>query len=346
MLVDERRERGRLGDGSRRLLRRALDVEDPEHPLRSDVRARELVHRLGRGAQRQHEEGRVAVEGDEVAGVDLPGQRETRPEPGDEDDEDPRDEDLRRVERGLGEGNAHACLAHLLRAVPVAGEERSFAADPAQHAQSRRGVRAERRQLPDLVALHGLPGLERLDHEAHQQHEDRHADQDDEAERDRRREQDDRDDEVGDDRAGEARGDVECAAGAHGVVGDRCDDLARRVLLLDRRARSARRDARRPAPCGTRPAASSRPRSDGASRPPRPGSLRARAGSGPTRPARGCRRRRSRSGSRGRSPPASAPARPSRPRRRRRLRAASRPGGAPPTAGSGPATGCPAVRGR
>ena len=51
---------------------------------------------------------------------------------------------------------------------------------------------------------------------------------------DRRREQDDRDDEVGDDRAGEPRGDVEGAAGAHRVVRDRRDDLARRVLLLDR----------------------------------------------------------------------------------------------------------------
>ena len=44
-----------------------LDPQDREHPLHADVRARDLVDRLGRDAQRDHEEGGVAVERDELA---------------------------------------------------------------------------------------------------------------------------------------------------------------------------------------------------------------------------------------------------------------------------------------
>ena len=111
-------------------------------------------------------------------------------------------------------------------------EERVLAADPAQHAQPGGRVGAESGQLPDLLALLGLAGLERLDHRPHQQHQHGHAEEDDEAERHRRGEQDDRDDDVGDDRAGEPRGDVESPAGAHGVVRDRRHDLAGGVLFL------------------------------------------------------------------------------------------------------------------
>ena len=207
-----------------------------EHALRPDVRARQLVDRLRRRAQRQHEERGVPVEGDEIARVDLPREREARAEPRDEDDEEARDEHLGGVERGLGESDPNACLAHLLRAGAVAVEERLLASDSSQHAQPGRGVGAERGQLADLLALHGLARLERLDHEAHQQDEHGHAEQDDEPEHDGGGEQDDRDDDVRDDRAGEPSGDVEGAARAHGVVRDGGDDLARRVTLLDRRA--------------------------------------------------------------------------------------------------------------
>jgi len=182
-VVDQRRERGRLGRGAPRLFRVALDLEDSEHPLRADEGPRDLVDRLRRGSQRKHEEGRVPVERDEVARVDLALQGEARPEPGNEHDEDTGDEDLRRVQRRLWKGDAHPGLPHLLRAVAIADEELALTADSAQHAEAGRGVRPEGRQLPDLLALHGLPGLERPDHESHQQHEDRHADQNDEAER-------------------------------------------------------------------------------------------------------------------------------------------------------------------
>ena len=87
--------------------------------------------------------------------------------------------------------------------------------------------------LPDLLALLELPRLEGLDDGAEQDDEHGHADQDDEAEHDGRRQQDERDDEVRDDRAGQPRGDVEGAAGAHRVVRDRGDDLARGELVAD-----------------------------------------------------------------------------------------------------------------
>ena len=166
----------------------------------------------------------------------FPSSGEARAEPRDEDDEEARDEHLGGVERGLGESDPNARLAHLLRAGAVPVEERLLAADSSQHAQPRGGVGAERGQLADLLALHSLTRLERLDHEAHQQDEHGHAEQDDEPERDGRGEQDDRDDDVRDERARQPRGDVEGAACPHRVVRDGGDDLARRVPLLDRRA--------------------------------------------------------------------------------------------------------------
>ena len=56
----------------------------------ADERAGDLVDGLGRGAQRNDEEGCVPVERDQVADVDLPGEREARAEPGHEDDEEAR----------------------------------------------------------------------------------------------------------------------------------------------------------------------------------------------------------------------------------------------------------------
>ena len=124
------RDQGRgLGHGTSRLGNLGLDLEDPEHAGRADVRTRQLVDGLGRGPQREHEEGRVPVEGHELARVDLPLQREAGSEPRDQDDEEPGDEHLGGVERRLGKRDAHACLAHLLRACAVAREERLLPAD-------------------------------------------------------------------------------------------------------------------------------------------------------------------------------------------------------------------------
>ena len=58
-----------------------LDPQDREHPLHADVRAGDLVDRLGRDAQGDHEEGGIAVERDELAGADRPLDREPRAEP-------------------------------------------------------------------------------------------------------------------------------------------------------------------------------------------------------------------------------------------------------------------------
>ena len=48
-----------------------LDPHDREHPLRADERARDLVDGLGGDTQRDHEEGGIAVEGDELARADA-----------------------------------------------------------------------------------------------------------------------------------------------------------------------------------------------------------------------------------------------------------------------------------
>src|SRR4029453_15353150 len=122
-------------------------------------------------SHRQKRYRRVPVEGAEPPRLDLPLAGEARAEPRYEDDEKPRDEHLRRVERGLRESDANAGLADLLRACAVAREEGLLPADPAQDTQSRSRVGAERGQLADLFTLLSLTRLEGLYHEHHQQDE-------------------------------------------------------------------------------------------------------------------------------------------------------------------------------
>ena len=152
-LVSQRDARRRLGGGRLGIGDVRLDVQHVEHASGADERARDLVHRLRGSSQRDDEERRVPVERDELADVDLPGHREPGAEPGDDHDEEPRDEDLCCVERRLRERDADAGVADLLRAVAIAVVERLLAADPAQHPQPGGGVRPERRQLADLLAL-------------------------------------------------------------------------------------------------------------------------------------------------------------------------------------------------
>ena len=206
-----------------------------EHPLGADERAGDLVDRLGRHAQRDHEEGGIAVEGDELAGADLTLDREPRAEPGDDDDEDARQEHLRRVERRLWQGHPDTGTADFLRAAPVAVEEDPLAADAAQHPQAGDGVGPDRGQPAHLLPLLALARLERPDHRRKARDEDRHPDQDDDAEQRRRREQHRRDDEVRGDRTCEPRRDVERAAGPERVVRDGRDHLAGGQAPADRR---------------------------------------------------------------------------------------------------------------
>ena len=69
--VDERHAGRRLGQRVGGILDRALDGEHAQHPAGPDERAGELLHRLRRRPQRDHEEPRVPVERDELAGRDL-----------------------------------------------------------------------------------------------------------------------------------------------------------------------------------------------------------------------------------------------------------------------------------
>ena len=104
---------GGSGSGSHGILDRPLDGEDAQHLAGTDVGARELLHRLGRRPQRNDEEPRIPVEGDQLARGDLPRGGEMRADPRDEDDEEPRQEHLRRVERRLRRRDAHAATRTL-----------------------------------------------------------------------------------------------------------------------------------------------------------------------------------------------------------------------------------------
>src|SRR5690606_32785816 len=109
------------------------------------------------------EEGREAVEHHELAGRDLARDRHARSRPHQDREEQSRQERLGRVEQGLRLRDAHAGLADLLRLRRVAAREDLLAADAAKDAQSRDGVRTERREAALGLALLGLALLQRLD---------------------------------------------------------------------------------------------------------------------------------------------------------------------------------------
>ena len=128
--IGQRHSRGRLVRRRIRLRDMALDGQNLQHPAGADIGARHLVDGLGGRAEGNHKERRVAVERDQLAGADLSREREARPEPGDEDDEEPGHEDLRGVESRLRQGNADARESNLLGTAPVPVEELRLAADP------------------------------------------------------------------------------------------------------------------------------------------------------------------------------------------------------------------------
>ena len=187
----------------------------------------------------------------------LPDSAKRAPSQVTSDDEEPGNEDLRRVERRLRQRDVDAGLPHALRAARGNGRgtrpRRRSRAGRAGRLPCRRRAPSSRPTSSRCARWRTCNGLiTKLE----QQHEHRHAEQHDEPERHRRREQDDRHHDVGDERAGEACGDVERAARADRVVRDRRDDLAGRELASNRRAASGPHGGRRPGSAGTRPGAS------------------------------------------------------------------------------------------
>ena len=82
-----------------------LDLEHPDDLAGADVGAGQPVDELGRGAQRGDEEGRVAVERNQLTGRDPAVDREPSPKPRDEDNKDARQEHLGRIEGSLDAGH-------------------------------------------------------------------------------------------------------------------------------------------------------------------------------------------------------------------------------------------------
>ncbi len=157
---------------------------------RADERARHLVDRLGRGAQRDDEERGVAVERDQLAGAIFPSSAKRAPIHVTSTTKRPGTKTWAASSVDCGSRHADAGAADVLGLAAVAVEERLLAADAAQDAQAGGGVGAERGERADLLALVALTPLERLDHGAEEQDEDGHAEEHDQPEHDRRREQD------------------------------------------------------------------------------------------------------------------------------------------------------------
>ena len=199
--------------------------EDPDELPRADVRPAEPVDELGGRPQRQHEEGGVPIERDELTYGDVALEGVPGAEPGDDEDEDAGQEHLGGVERGLDARHPVADPTHLLGLARVPAQEGVFAADAAQHPQPRDGVGAQPDQPAGLLALVGLALLQGPDDEGEEGDEHRDADEDDEAQGARRAEEDERDDDIADDGADHPGEDVEQPTEPHRVGGDDGDDV-------------------------------------------------------------------------------------------------------------------------
>ncbi len=99
--VDERATGGRRGELVVRIGDVAVDGEQVEDPARADDGPGGAFHHLGGCPQRDDQEEGVAVERDEVAGLDSAVEHGPGSQPGQQYHEDPRQQDLRGVERGL-----------------------------------------------------------------------------------------------------------------------------------------------------------------------------------------------------------------------------------------------------
>ena len=146
----------------RRWLGRVRRVEvvgrERQHPAYAagrDPGPDQLVGVLGGGPQRDHQERRVAVEGDELTGADLALDGVPGAEPDHEDHEDAGQEHLERVEHRLQPSDLYAGLSGGLRLTPVAVVEDLLAADAAQHTKPADDVAGGVGELAHEVALVG-----------------------------------------------------------------------------------------------------------------------------------------------------------------------------------------------
>ena len=129
------------------------DGRDPCQAARGDAGRGELVDELDRRPQRDGEERRVAEEGDELPRADVTPNRQVRTDAHDDEHEDARQQDLRRLEQSLdaGQPNPGGADATGLRGIPP--DELLLAPDAAQDAQTGNRVGPQRRQRTELGPL-------------------------------------------------------------------------------------------------------------------------------------------------------------------------------------------------
>jgi hypothetical protein len=233
---------GEHGAGWRRVLGLLrLDVvgcqrEHATHAGRGDPAPDDLVGVLGGGAQRDHQERRVAVERDQLTGADPPLHGIPRPQPDHDDHEHPGQEHLQPVEDGLQPRDLDTGPPGGLRLAHVAVVEDLLAADAPQHPEPADDVRGGVGEVPHQVALVGTAAVQRPQQRRDEQHQHGHADQHQQPERHRGGEQDRGDQHERDHRAGEAGRDVHDLPDARQVVGADRDHLAGRHLARQRAA--------------------------------------------------------------------------------------------------------------
>ena len=203
-----------------------LDGGDAGDPPGSDPGAGHELHEVGERVQRLDEEGRPAVEGDELAGRDAPLQGGGGAGADDDRRQDHGGAGADGGEQGLRGGDPHSRVAHAGGGLGVAGGVDVLAADAAQHAQAGDDVGGRSGQAALLLALDGHAPVERLDEGADQAQDDRQSQQHEQPEPDVHADHEDTDDDDAHQRAGDVGDDVHERADGVGVGGDGGDDIA------------------------------------------------------------------------------------------------------------------------
>ena len=201
------------------------DVEQSAQAPQPDHGPRVVLHRVREHHERPRQVGGVAVEGDELAGADLPGDRHAGGGPHDDGDEQARQEHLQAHEHRLGAGHFDPASAQLLGGLAVAAGEDVLTADAPQDAQSGDRIGGDGGDLGLRLALDGLAPLEGLDDQGDDPGDQGHADEHDEAEAHGDRDHEHRHDREGHGRADQRGQALEQVADVLGVGGHDRGDL-------------------------------------------------------------------------------------------------------------------------
>lgn len=207
-----------------------LQVEHPDHPSSGHQTPGEVVSALDEVGDRYHQDGDVAVDGDQRADRDGALGRHPGGQPGHQREEEGGQADRERLDPA-GHGADPVPLGlQVLRSTQVAAGHHLLAADAVEYAHAADDVAEPGGQRPLLRAVLGLRALEAFQQRPDHDREQRHPQQDHEGERDGDRQQQRGRDQVRDDGTDARTGDRQCLAHLRDVAHTDAGHLAGRHL--------------------------------------------------------------------------------------------------------------------